>query len=333
MRTALVMSALTQQSVKIENVRGATNYPGIDIEDLALIKALTASTTAQVKGGELGSKELTFKPTRPISALKGNSLDFKGAESQSRVPNANVVLNSLLPVLARSGAYSEVSLSGETYGAHSICFDYFSNVTLAAQRALGLYAFPEQVRAGFGREGGGELSVEVEPSALNGVLWSRRGDLVAARAVIAIGELPMTVAHRGLAHLTNLGNNSKLPLEVEIIPVDARKPGLCITCWTEFENGIGGATAVGAKGIRVEAVAQSAFEDMLDWVRSECTVDSYLADQLLPTMVAAEGESVFTVSRITKRFLTIVWVIKQFLPIHITIKGAEGEAGEIAVRR
>lgn len=160
-----------------------------------------------------------------------------------------------------------------------------------------------------------------------------RGDLISAKAVIAIGELPTTVAHRGLAHLTNLGINSKIPFEIDIMAVDSRRPGICITTWVEYTNGIGGATAMGAKGIRVEAVAQASFEDTYEWIRSGCTFDAYLADQVLPTATFAEGESKFTVSKLTKRFLTIVWVIKQFLPIHITVKGQEGEPGEVTIRR
>ncbi len=331
-RTALAMAALTQQAVRIQNVRAGTNHPGVDVEDLTLVKALAVSCAAETTGAERGSPTLSFLPSRRCAPLK-SALDLDERLLANRVPNANVLLNALLPVLARSGAYSQVSLGGETYGSHSLCYDYFANVTLGAQKKLGLYVFPEQISAGFGREGGGEVRLEVEPSHLQAIHWSKRGELVNARATIAISELPMTIAHRGLAHLTNLGINAKIPFEVEIIGVDSRKPGVCITTWVEYENGMGGATAMGAKGIRIEAVAQSAFEDTYEWVRSNASVDAYLADQILPTAIFADGETVFTVSRLTKRFLTIVWVIKQFLPIHITVKGSEGEPGEVSVRR
>jgi len=330
-RTALVMAALTEQGVRIDNVRGGTNHPGIDVEDLVLIQGLATACAAETVGLTAGSNSLSFIPTRRSAGLKV-ALDLPD-NKLDRSPNANVVLNALLPVLARSGVYSQVSLGGETYGGHSLCYDYFANVTVGAHRQFGLYAFPDQEGAGFGREGGGEVTMEVEPSHLQGVDWSKRGEMLAARAVIAIAELPMTVAHRGLAHLTNLGIHSKLPFEIEIVGVDSRKPGICITTWVEFENGIGGATSMGAKGVRVEAVAQAAFEDTLEWIRSDCSVDAYLADQILPTAVFAEGTTIFSVSRLTKRFLTIVWVIKQFLPIHITVRGSEGEPGEITVRR
>jgi RNA 3'-terminal phosphate cyclase (ATP) len=331
-RTALTMAALTEQSVRISQVRGGTNHPGLDIEDLVLIHALARMSGAEVTGGDAGSSTVGFHPTKRCSGLKG-PLDADLDSRSDRLPNANVVLNALVPVLARSGVYSHVSLVGETYGGRSLCFDYFANVTIGAQKRFGIHAFPEQTTAGFGRESGGEVVLEVEPSHVQPVDLSSRGELVAARAVIAIAELPMTVAHRGLAHLTNLGINAKIPLEIEIVPVDSRKPGICITTWVEYEHGLGGSTSMGAKGIRVEAVAQAAFEETFEWVRSEAGIDPFLADQVLPSAVFADGESKFTVSRLTKRFLTIVWVIKQFLPIHITVTGSEGEPGEVTIRR
>jgi RNA 3'-terminal phosphate cyclase (ATP) len=331
-RTALAMAALTQQPVRIEQVRGATNFPGLDIEDLTLLGSLSRSCAAETMGAELKSPVVSFLPTRKAAHLSG-SLDVQGEEEKIRVPNANVILNSMLPVLARSGAYSQVNLNGETYGNHSLGYDYFANVTIGALKRLGLYAFPEQLSAGFGREGGGEVHVDVEPSCIGAVDWSSRGDLIGARAVITICELPMTIAHRGMAHLTNLGINSKIAFDGEIIGVNGRKPGLSVTVWAEYERGMGGASALGAKGIRAEAVAQAAFEDLLEWIRSDSSIDPFLADQIIPAAILADGESTFKVSRITRRLQTIIWVIKQFIPIHITVKGSEGEPGEIKIRR
>jgi len=51
------------------------------------------------------------------------------------------------------------------------------------------------------------------------------------------------------------------------------------------------------------------------------------------TATLAEGETVFKVSKLTQRFLTVAWVIKQFVPIHITIKGHENEPGTVTIRR
>jgi RNA 3'-terminal phosphate cyclase len=90
---------------------------------------------------------------------------------------------------------------------------------------------------------------------------------------------------------------------------------------------------MGARGIRVEALAQTAFTQLIDWMSSDATVDPFLCDQILLAAVLAEGETIFKVSRLTQRFLTTAWVVKQFTPIHITIRGNEDGPGRVTVRR
>jgi len=90
---------------------------------------------------------------------------------------------------------------------------------------------------------------------------------------------------------------------------------------------------MGARGMRAESLAQAAFEETFSWMSGNSTVDPFLADQLLLPLVLAEGESTFTVSRLTSRFLTCAWVVKQFAPIHITIRGSENGPGTITIRR
>jgi RNA 3'-terminal phosphate cyclase (ATP) len=80
-------------------------------------------------------------------------------------------------------------------------------------------------------------------------------------------------------------------------------------------------------------LAQSAFEELRDWMSSPSNMDPYLADQMLLPLVFAEGESSFSVSRLTSRFLTGAWVVKQFVPIHITIRGAENGPGTVTIRK
>jgi RNA 3'-terminal phosphate cyclase (ATP) len=324
------MAALTQQPIKIVQVRGGTAHPGLDIEDLVLLHYLREATAGTTEGAEVGSHELEFWPAQRPGGLTGA---LRPPVVNGRGANANIVANSLLPVLARSGVYNSLSLTGETYGQSALSFDYFKSVTLEALKKCGLYAFTELVTSGFGREAKGEIALDVEPSSLQGFKFVDRGRLVSCRAVIAHAELPGSIAHRGVAHLQNLSHGLKLPMECEAVGVDSREPGIFLTVSAVFERGFGGATIMGTKGLRIEAMAQQATEDLMDWIRSEATVDTHLADQILIPACVAEGETVFTVNRLTSRFLTSVWVIKQFGPVRITVKGKEGESGVVTIKR
>jgi RNA 3'-terminal phosphate cyclase (ATP) len=80
-------------------------------------------------------------------------------------------------------------------------------------------------------------------------------------------------------------------------------------------------------------VVDQAIEQFLEWYQTSATVDPFLADHLLLPAVLCEEPSLFTVSRVTPRLLTMAWVIKQFFPIHLTILGIEGEPGTVRISR
>jgi RNA 3'-terminal phosphate cyclase (ATP) len=66
-------------------------------------------------------------------------------------------------------------------------------------------------------------------------------------------------------------------------------------------------------------------------MKSEAAVDPHLADQLIPYLALADGQSTFTVSKITKHLLTNIWAVKQFLAIEISVEGAEEGKGKITI--
>lgn len=331
-RTAIAMAALTQQPLRVQGVRGGTKWPGLNPEDLAVLRAMAQIASAEVVGATAGSHEVSFLPTGRPRAMNERLaiLDFDGYAGFACAP---LVATALLPLLARTGSYSILDIEGETYGTGILTYDYFANATLGALRRLGLYAYADLAEAGFGRGSRGDMRLEVEPSALSGVDWGSRGKLVAVRAVVATAELPAAVGERGISHLEKLAHHARLDLQAEAHDVPSRSSGAHVTVWAEFERGWGGATAMGQKGVRIEAVAQNSFDHFLSWMSSDSSVDAFLADQIVLPAALAEGDSTLTVHRLTQRFLTTVWVIKQFLPIRITVKGAVGEAGTVTIRR
>lgn len=331
-RTALAMSALTQQPVRIENVRGAQQRQGLSSEDLCILRALALSTSAETVGAEFGSRTVSFLPTRAPRALN-ERFDIPDADDGPGHANALVVLSSLLPVMARAGAFSALFAVGETFGRNILGFDAFAHSTIPALQRFGLYAFPDLAVAGFGLHSRGEVAVEIEPSALHAAKFTDRGELLSARAMVTTGELPSPIAERGVAHIARMAHHAGIPIEPEFTLARAKTPGAHVTIWAEFENGFGSASAAGARGVRIEAIAQQAFEGFNEWMKSGSTVDAFLADQLLLTAVLAEGETVLKVQRLTQRFLTMVWVVKQFAPIHITVKGHGDNPGTVTIRR
>jgi RNA 3'-terminal phosphate cyclase (ATP) len=324
------MSVLTQQPLKVSDVREGTRYPGLDPEDLTIIHALAESCAAEVSGVAVGSGAFSFAPKRPPKGVNGRLATIRN--ESNRGPNALIVLTSLLPVMARTGVYSSLIAEGETYGLNALGFDGFANTTLGALKKLGLYAFASQEEPGFGRESRGEVALDIEPSEIRGIEWGSRGKLVELAGVVATSKLSRSVAERAISHLEKLSKGIELPLALEHSEWDTASTGCHITLWAHYERGFGGASAMGAKSIRVEILAQSAFDQLLEWMHEEACLDPYVADQILVPCVIAESPTTFSVSRLTQRLLTSIWVVKQFTPIHITVRGVEDGPGTVSIR-
>lgn len=332
-RAALIMSALTQLPVRIDQVRSGTKFPGLDLEDLQIARALARSCQAETVGAELGSPAISFLPTQRPRALKADLTGIVEVDADRRQGNALVVLSSLIPVLARTGGYSELTLTGETFGNHALSYDYFVGVTVPALSRLGLYTNVDLEVAGFGRESQGRIRAEIEPSAIQGAELDQRGKLLEARGRVSFSQLPTTIAQRGVSHLNSLSMAAKIAFEAEAVEVESASPGIFLTTWLQFEHGFAGFTTMGSRSVRVESLAQNVVNGMLDFISSGDTIDPFLADQIVLTAVFADGPTVFKVPTLTKRFLTIVWVIKQFVPIHITVRGRENGPGEVRISR
>ena len=330
LRTALVMSALTGIPVRVSHVRGGTKFPGVDSEDVALANALALSCRADCVGFERGSNEIEFTPTQRCSGFRTR---IGAVGSEERSANVLVLLSAIAPLAARSGRYSTFSIEGETYGSNALGFDAFEQSTASVYQDLGLHCAVSQVNAGFGRESCGLINVEIEPSVLTGIDWSTRGALISAHAVVVTSDLSRSIGQRAAGHVAKLAQSANIPLTIEQREVNGRGPGTHCTCVARYETGCGSGSAIGARGLRAEAIAQQAFQGMFEWMRTDSTIDAHLADQILIPLCVAEGGSVFKVSKLTSRFLTQIWVVKQFAPIRITVRGTEGEPGLVTIER
>ena len=332
LRTALAVSSLTGIPVRVRAIRDATKFPGLNPEDITLVRAMASLTQAHTEHAELGSSQLLFAPTKRPRPLN-ERIGVAEGEDGPGFANAPLVALTLMPLLARTGAYSSFTAVGETYAHNNLSYDYFENVTLAALRRFGLYATARQTLAGFGWGARGQLEIEVEPSGLEGLQWQDRGRLLGVRGIVATGELIRTIGQRGADHLAALADSAKLPIEIEAVEVPSKGPGAFVTLCAEFEHGLGGSVAMGQKGVRMEAVVQRAYQGFMEWYESTATCDSHVIDQLILPAVFANGPTHLSTHRITPRLLTTVWVVKQFLPLHLTVRGRENEAGTVTLHR
>lgn len=330
LRTALAVASITVQPVRIHHVRGALRKPGISSEDLAFIRALEEITGASLEGDDLGSDELVFIPKHAPRPLRGH-IDIGGFEKGSVPGNALMVTQSLLPVLGRAGGISAFTVWGETYNPNTLTFDAFSTATLALHRRQGLFVTAQQSYAGFGYAQHGEVAIEVEPSVFEGFDWTGRGSLRHFQMLLATNEVHQDQVDRAIARGQRLMKDAGYEPQVHHHQVNARMAGAHTTFVAEYERGLGTGTAMGAQGTRLERVVESAWESVERYLRAPCTLDPFLADQALVIAAFASSPTSYLTEAVTPRLQTMAWVIRQFIPIAITILGRPGEPGRVIV--
>lgn len=328
-RTALTLSALTGQAVRIANVRGGLQRPGINPVDLALLAIFSQCTNAAVKG-ELGDSDVLFQPRTPLRPYRG-TLDIAKIARASTAGSATLIAQTLLLPLSQTQRLSTFALRGGTHVPYAPTYEYLEMVTLPALQEAGIGAWSSLSFAGYTTGPSGEIEVEVEPSRLQGFDFSKPGELVEATAVIVTSELPQHVRSRAVDRLEHLARRDGLKIAVRVLRPQAAAPGAAVTIAARMERGFGGGQSLGQRGKPMEEVVEEAYSGFIEFLNSGCGTDRHLADHLVLPAALCREPAAFTISRITPTLTTVVWVVKQFIPIRLTLLGRENEAGEIRV--
>lgn len=331
-RAAITMSCLTQQPVRVHNIRGATRKPGLTSEDLTFLKVVGAACGADVSEIEPRASDMIFSPRHAPKPIRMRASVTEHEKGQV-FGNACVIAESALPVLARAGGISTVIIEGETFNTNALSYDSFEMATLRLHRKQGVYAFTRMEHAGFGHAGYGEFSLEVEPSVFGGFSWMKRGELRSVTALVSYADVQDSFVARVDDQLKTVFQQRDIAVEIEHHEVVSKARGSFITLVGEFEHGLGSSGILVPAGSRADVAVQAVYSAFLDWYRSDACVDPFLADQALIAAAMSEEPTQLTTSNVTPRLLSIAWVIKQFLPVHLTILGREGEPGTVKVSR
>ena len=322
LRTAISLSAVTGQSVRIGNIRAARPSPGLSPSHLTSIEAVAELCDAEVDGLYAGSQEIVFKPDQ----LTGGAFEFDVGTAGSI---SLVVESSLLPaVMSKSGV--NMVVKGGTDVLWSPPVDFLRLVHLPLLSRFGPSCDLEIGARGFYPEGGGEVAVEISPVArLSGLDLSERGEVLSVEGVVYAQNLPEHVTSR-MKHsaLKNLLDFKEVRIDSDIRRGHSTGAGIVLAAICE--NSIIGESALGARGVRSELLGENCSSDLKETLRSRATVDQHMLDQILPYMALAEGGSKILAEEITSHAKTNMWVIEEFLGKRFEI-AEEKDLKEISV--
>ncbi len=333
-RSALSLSMLTGQAVRIEAIRAGRSKSGLQAQHLTAVRAAAVVCRASLRGDALGSMTLEFVPqTCEIS----QDYDFDVAEARhgSSAGSVTLVFQTVFLPLALVGGPSRLIIHGGTHVPWSPPVPYLRHVFLPAVWQMGLRAEVTLNRYGWYPAGGGEAEFKISTtsqSPLSTLQLTQRGELRKVWGVAAVSNLPSHIAQRMASRAANILKAGGLrPDKLEAAHVEATGPGVGIFIFAEYEHIAAGFCAYGRKGLPAEKVAEEACDELLAHHHSGAAVDPHLADQLMLPAALARAPSQWTTSRVTRHLLTNAWVARQFVECKIDITGEEGLPGRVIV--
>jgi RNA 3'-terminal phosphate cyclase (ATP) len=323
LRSALALSMVTGKPFHMENIRAKRPRPGLLRQHLTAVNAAVTISQATVTGNALGSRSLTFEP----GTVRPGGHHFAVGTAGS----ATLVLQTVLPALILGTEPSRLVLEGGTHNPFAPPFDFLQKAFLPLINRMGPRVTATLERYGFHPAGGGRMTIDIIPvERLTPLQLTERGPIHARAARAIYSALSPDVADRELTVVA-----AKLGWAAETLchqPIrNATCPGNILLIEVESENLTEVFTGFGERGVRAEAVAESAANQAREYLASTAAVGEHLADQLL-LPIALAGAGVFTTTRITRHAETNMEIIARFLDAPFEVTPAESHVS-IALRK
>jgi len=322
LRTSLGLAALLQKPLHIFNIRAKRTKPGLRPQHLACVKAIQSITKAEIKGAEIGSKELVFIPEGIYPGEYVFDIGTAGSTS--------LVLQSMLLPLTVAQDCSLIRIKGGTHVPWSPPFHYLRYVFAPTLADLGVKIELNINKWGFYPEGGGEIEGKIYPfQTLKAKNWLKPPVFSQLKAISICLNLPEHIRKRQANTLINQLEKMRLKAELREEEAKGRGKGSFLFLWID-EQIKAGFSALGARGKTAEKVAEEVFNAFFLYYKSKVAMDPHLCDQIVLYLSLAPGKSQFT-TIISSHLLTNIWVINQFLKRKIICSGKIGQVGKVEI--
>ncbi|HWQ48199.1 MAG TPA: RNA 3'-terminal phosphate cyclase [Methanosarcina sp.] len=307
-RTAVALSAVTGKEIKITNIRKNRPNPGLKQQHLKALETAARICKARISGLFPGSTEFSFAPVE----IEGGKYDIDIGTAGSIA----LLLQCIMPALPFAKEEVELTVKGGTDVAWSPTMDYLQHVTFRALERLGYSGSVILKEHGYYPKGGGKVSASFKPCRLRGFHFLKEEEDLKgiSHASNLPAHVPLRQAEAASTRLTEAGYSS----QIETQSFEAFSTGSGITLWTGY---IGG-SALGERGLPAEKIGRHAADEVIPELRAGASVDTHLADQLIPYMALA-GNSSYTVRELSLHATTNIWVTEQFLGVKFRIKKKE----------
>lgn len=321
LRVGIGLSAALGFPLRITNIRQQRANPGLRAQHLAGLVATAELCDAKLEGAHLGSSAIEFYPGDVYKNSVRIKIDTAGSVGLALQPLQLACLRATHPV--------EIEIEGGgTFGKWAPPTPFIEKVNFSLLQERGFKAQLEVLKHGFYPKGGAKARAHLGLAKFSGSLFfETRGALHSIHG-LSVATNPLRSAsvaarQRDAAIATLQRELRDVPMEIETQYVDSLSPGSSVVLWAEFEQTILAADALGERGIPAEKIGQNAALNLLKEIRSDATLDRYMADQIIPFLGIYGGS--FRCSAITEHIKTNTYVVEK-------LTGTQFEIADKAVR-
>jgi len=322
LRYSVALAALLNRSLRVYSIRAKRSNPGLRPQHMTAVKTIASLVNAEVRGLEVGSKEIIFIPRSKPGGGKYN-IDIGTAGSIS------LFLQATLPVLISSKSLIELTVKGGTSVRWSPPIPYIMYVLCPLLSKFGAKVNIKLLRRGFYPEGNGIVRVYAHPSyPLKPVSLGPFDKIKYIKGISYVGNLPRHIAERQARSAESVIKKHGYGDYLEGIEIDDKTPsfgkGSGIVLWAETDQGILGGDSIGERGKRAEVVGKEAGERLVKELRAKAAVDSHALDNIIIYMSLARGNSRIFSSELTTHALTAIDLCSKITGARFNIEKDKG---------
>ena len=311
LRLSVALAAILGEPLHIFNIREKRSQPGLRPQHLEAVLAAARLCDARVHGATLGSREIWFTPGEIRGGVVSSEIGTAGS-----IP---MLLLTVLPICAYAKRHVRLRVTnGGTDVRNAPTANYLKHVLLPVLARMGLKARLTVQKYGYYPKGMGEILLEVDPCPnLSPIRLERFGELQYVKGISVCTFLAdRKVAARQAVAAKAWLESAGLVSNIEIVN-DMSNPlqkGSSLVLWAETDSGaLLGGDAIGELGKPSEKVGREAADNLLKEIAAEATVDSHLADMLVPYVALAQGNSVYLSGLATEHLDTNIWLAEKIL--------------------
>ncbi|KKN11295.1 hypothetical protein LCGC14_1027940 [marine sediment metagenome] len=317
LRLSAGFSLLFNRSIRIKNIRANRPKPGLRLQHLMGLKALSELTSSTLSECHVGTKEITIHPNKLIKSNIKVEVGTAG--------NIGLLLQPVQIACMGFNKPEKIEIlvnGGGTFGMYAPSLNYLKEVTYSFFKKVGLNIRIEIKKHGFYPKGGAHVKCIIKPpqKKLKAIYLTELGniDLIQGEIIITNQLMGRNIGKRiQNTILQLLKKQFNIDVEIKVIGVDSLSSGLGLSLWAYSNTGaiISSGTILGEKKITSENLGKIAANKLINYIKNDIPIDNYLSDQIIPLMAYASFDepSKIKVLEITNHTKTNLELTKLFV--------------------